>query len=72
MKRLNRQVLHLESSVEGITSRLELIMEKLGLQETAKGNKAAGKLTVTNNVSMEIGSNIPKPYMHQMLSFKED
>lgn len=47
-------------------------MEKLGLQETAKGNKAAGKLTVTNNVSMEIGSNIPKPYMHQMLSFKED
>lgn len=55
MKRLARQVLHLESSVEGITSRLELIMEKLGLQETVKGNEAAGKLTVTNNVSMEIG-----------------
>ncbi|XP_035519182.1 polycystic kidney disease 2-like 1 protein [Morone saxatilis] len=35
--RLSRQVLHLESSVEGITSRIELIMEKLGLQEKAKG-----------------------------------
>lgn len=56
MKRLARQVLSLESSVEGITSRLELIMEKLELQETAKGNEAAGKLTVTNNVSMKLGS----------------
>ncbi|KAA8577669.1 hypothetical protein FQN60_003423 [Etheostoma spectabile] len=44
--RLSRQVLHLESSVAGITSRIELIMEKLGLQE-----KAARKLTVANNDS---------------------
>lgn len=52
MKSLGRQVLHLESSVEVITSRLEFIMEKLVLQD--KGNEAAGKLTVTNHVSMEL------------------
>lgn len=53
--RLARQVVHLESSVEGITSRIELIMEKLGLQEKAKGNDKAGRLTVTKNeVSIEI------------------
>uniref|UniRef100_A0A8C4GU66 Polycystic kidney disease 2-like 1 n=1 Tax=Dicentrarchus labrax TaxID=13489 RepID=A0A8C4GU66_DICLA len=50
--RLSRQVLHLESSVEGITSRIELIMEKLGLQEKAKG-----KLT-KNDVSMEIAKDV--------------
>ncbi|XP_032365810.1 polycystic kidney disease 2-like 1 protein isoform X1 [Etheostoma spectabile] len=47
--RLSRQVLHLESSVAGITSRIELIMEKLGLQE-----KAARKLTVANNDVMTL------------------
>ncbi|XP_053188741.1 polycystic kidney disease 2-like 1 protein [Scomber japonicus] len=47
--RLNRQVLHLESSVAGLTSRIELIMEKLGLQDKTKGNKSAGKLSVTKN-----------------------
>lgn len=55
MNRLARQVLNLESSVEGIAFRLELIMEKLELQETAKGNEAAGKPTVTSNVSMKQG-----------------
>ncbi|XP_034754564.1 polycystic kidney disease 2-like 1 protein isoform X2 [Etheostoma cragini] len=44
--RLSKQVFHLESSVAGITSRIELIMEKLGLQE-----KTARKLTVANNDS---------------------
>ncbi|CAK6962460.1 polycystic kidney disease 2-like 1 protein [Scomber scombrus] len=47
--RLNRQVLHIESSVAGLTSRIELIMEKLGLQDKTKGNKSAGKLSVTKN-----------------------
>ncbi|XP_047459185.1 polycystic kidney disease 2-like 1 protein [Mugil cephalus] len=37
--RLARQVLSLESSVAGITSRIELILEKLGLQEKAKENQ---------------------------------
>lgn len=44
--RLARQVLNLESSVAGITSKMELIMEKLGLQEKAKGSEI--KLAVTN------------------------
>lgn len=66
MKRLARQVLHLESSVEVITSRLELIMEKLGLQDNFKGNEAAGKLAVANHVSMEI----LKSRKYQMLYFK--
>ncbi|XP_029306051.1 LOW QUALITY PROTEIN: polycystic kidney disease 2-like 1 protein [Cottoperca gobio] len=39
--RLGRQVLQLESSVAGITSRIELIMEKLGLQEKTKGNETS-------------------------------
>uniref|UniRef100_A0A3Q3WFN4 Uncharacterized protein n=1 Tax=Mola mola TaxID=94237 RepID=A0A3Q3WFN4_MOLML len=43
--RLARQVLQLEHSVEGITSRLELIVETLGLQMNIKGNEAAGKLS---------------------------
>uniref|UniRef100_A0A8C2X4A3 Polycystin 2 like 1, transient receptor potential cation channel n=1 Tax=Cyclopterus lumpus TaxID=8103 RepID=A0A8C2X4A3_CYCLU len=43
--RLARQVLQLESSVAGIASRLESIVEKLGLQEEAKGNETARKLT---------------------------
>uniref|UniRef100_A0A3P8UHS9 Polycystin 2 like 1, transient receptor potential cation channel n=1 Tax=Amphiprion percula TaxID=161767 RepID=A0A3P8UHS9_AMPPE len=42
--RLARQVLQLESSVAGVTARIELIMEKLGLQEKAKGNETTGKL----------------------------
>lgn len=47
-------------------------MEKLGLQEKAKGNETARKLTVTNNdVSMDIGyEDFLKPLcMHQMLYF---
>ncbi len=53
-KRLARQVLHLENALEGIASKMELIMEKLGLQGKAKGNEKGGKLTVTNNsVSMD-------------------
>ncbi|XP_068574232.1 polycystin-2-like protein 1 [Cebidichthys violaceus] len=55
-QRLARQVLQLESSVAGITSRIELIMEKLGLQEKAKGNETARKLTVTNNNSDDTAS----------------
>ncbi|XP_073338526.1 polycystin-2-like protein 1 [Pagrus major] len=47
--RLTTQVVQLESSVAGITSRIELIMEKLGLQQKVKGNQTAGKLTVTNH-----------------------
>ncbi|KAM7409108.1 hypothetical protein PAMA_002695 [Pampus argenteus] len=47
--RLSRQVLHLESSVAGVTSRIELIMEKLGLQDKTKGNQTAGKLPGTKN-----------------------
>ncbi|XP_034754563.1 polycystic kidney disease 2-like 1 protein isoform X1 [Etheostoma cragini] len=47
--RLSKQVFHLESSVAGITSRIELIMEKLGLQE-----KTARKLTVANNDVMTL------------------
>uniref|UniRef100_A0A3Q3LYW7 Polycystic kidney disease 2-like 1 n=1 Tax=Mastacembelus armatus TaxID=205130 RepID=A0A3Q3LYW7_9TELE len=43
--RLSRQVLHLESSVAGITSKIELIMEELGLQVKTKGKEAAGKLS---------------------------
>uniref|UniRef100_A0A671TRX7 Polycystin 2 like 1, transient receptor potential cation channel n=1 Tax=Sparus aurata TaxID=8175 RepID=A0A671TRX7_SPAAU len=53
---LTKQVVQLESSVDGITSRIDLIMEKLGLQQKAKGNQTAGKLTVTNHdVRMEPG-----------------
>ncbi|XP_049456856.1 polycystic kidney disease 2-like 1 protein [Epinephelus fuscoguttatus] len=54
--RLARQVLHLESSVAGITSRIDLIMEKLGLQEKAKGNEMARKLTVTSDDSDDTAS----------------
>ncbi|XP_071337506.1 polycystin-2-like protein 1 [Trachinotus anak] len=50
--KLARQVLHLESSVAGITTRIESIMEKLGLQE--KGT--AGKLSVSSNDSGETAS----------------
>lgn len=45
--RVVQQVLHLESAVAGITSRVELILEKLGLQGKADGNKSA-----KNEVSM--------------------
>ncbi|XP_040906119.1 polycystic kidney disease 2-like 1 protein [Toxotes jaculatrix] len=54
--KLARQVLHLESSVAGITARIELIMEKLGLQEKAKWNETAGKLSVNSNDSDETAS----------------
>nr|XP_046257929.1 polycystic kidney disease 2-like 1 protein [Scatophagus argus] len=54
--RLARQVLLLESSLEGITSRIELIMEKLGLQDKVKRSEMAGKLTVTDNNSDETAS----------------
>ncbi|XP_078128892.1 polycystin-2-like protein 1 [Sander vitreus] len=54
--RLARQVRHLESSVAGITSRIELIMEKLGLQEKTKGDQTARKLTVANNDSGDTAS----------------
>ncbi|XP_028278433.1 polycystic kidney disease 2-like 1 protein [Parambassis ranga] len=47
--RLARQVLNLESSVAGITSKMELIMEKLGLQEKAKGSEM--RLAVSNQDS---------------------
>ncbi|KAM9364934.1 polycystin-2-like protein 1 [Pholidichthys leucotaenia] len=46
--RLARQVLHLESAVADITSRIELIMEKLELQKNAKGSEGT-KLSVINN-----------------------
>uniref|UniRef100_A0AAQ4QYX9 Polycystic kidney disease 2-like 1 n=1 Tax=Gasterosteus aculeatus aculeatus TaxID=481459 RepID=A0AAQ4QYX9_GASAC len=52
-------VLQLDSSVVGIQSNIELIMEKLRLQEERKGS--AKKLTVTDNdVSLEI-HNVHKP-----------
>ncbi|KAF1375983.1 hypothetical protein PFLUV_G00225850 [Perca fluviatilis] len=54
--RLARQVRHLESSVAGITSRIELIVEKLGLQEKTKGDQTARKLTVANNDSDDAAS----------------
>ncbi|MEQ2236306.1 Polycystic kidney disease 2-like 1 protein [Ilyodon furcidens] len=41
--RLTRQVLQIESSVAGLTSRIDLIMEKLGLEEKAEGNKMREK-----------------------------
>ncbi|XP_029377218.1 polycystic kidney disease 2-like 1 protein isoform X2 [Echeneis naucrates] len=47
--KLAKQVLQLESSMAGITTRMELIMEKLGLQESAKGKETAGKLSGTTN-----------------------
>ncbi|XP_062422535.1 polycystin-2-like protein 1 isoform X1 [Pungitius pungitius] len=51
--RLARQVFQLDSSVTGIRSSIEFIMEKLGLQE--KGKETAKKFTVTDNdVSLEI------------------
>ncbi|KAM9847493.1 polycystin-2-like protein 1 [Aulostomus maculatus] len=46
--RLARQVLHLESSVSGITSRIELIMEKLRITE---GNQMAGKPSADKTAS---------------------
>uniref|UniRef100_A0A8D0AJG7 Polycystin 2 like 1, transient receptor potential cation channel n=1 Tax=Sander lucioperca TaxID=283035 RepID=A0A8D0AJG7_SANLU len=49
--RLARQVRHLESSVAGITSRIELIMEKLGLQEKTKGDQTARILTSGDTAS---------------------
>lgn len=53
--RLARQVVHLESSVADIAAKIELMMEKLGLQEKTKGNETAGKLSVySNEVSAEI------------------
>ncbi|XP_069545902.1 polycystin-2-like protein 1 [Brachyistius frenatus] len=54
--RLTRQVLQLESSVAGITSRIELIMEQLGRRDKAKGNETAGKLPVTHHDSGEPAS----------------
>uniref|UniRef100_A0A669B9G5 Polycystin 2 like 1, transient receptor potential cation channel n=2 Tax=Oreochromis niloticus TaxID=8128 RepID=A0A669B9G5_ORENI len=42
-KSLAKQVLHLESSVAGIVSQIELIMEKLGLQGKAKDAATAKK-----------------------------
>ncbi|KAM3606549.1 uncharacterized protein V6R79_018486 [Siganus canaliculatus] len=53
--RLARQVLHLESSVEGLSSRIELIMEKLGLQTNVKENEAGGR-TAINSHSGEAAS----------------
>ncbi|XP_029962580.1 polycystic kidney disease 2-like 1 protein [Salarias fasciatus] len=47
--KLARQVLHLESSVEGIASRMELIMDKVGLQE--KKSEAAGKHPGTSSAT---------------------
>ncbi|KAM3863001.1 polycystin-2-like protein 1 [Diretmus argenteus] len=47
-QRLARQVLQLESSVAAITSRIELIMGRLGLQEKTKGEETAAKLSVTD------------------------
>nr|XP_019944360.1 PREDICTED: polycystic kidney disease 2-like 1 protein [Paralichthys olivaceus] len=47
--KLTGQVLQLESSVAGISTRMELIMEKLGLQEKTNGNETAEKLSATNN-----------------------
>ncbi|XP_045927352.1 polycystic kidney disease 2-like 1 protein [Micropterus dolomieu] len=54
--KLARQVLLLESAVAGITSRIELIMAKLGLQDKVKRNETAGKLTVSNDDSNETAS----------------
>ncbi|KAG7229939.1 hypothetical protein INR49_009659 [Caranx melampygus] len=54
--RLARQVLHLESSVADIAGKMELIVEKLGLQEKAKGNERAGKLSVYSHESDETAS----------------
>lgn len=59
--RLSRQVLQLERSVADITSSIELIMEKLGLQDKTKGNQTAGKLSTTkNDVSMKKVADICK------------
>ncbi|XP_070834158.1 polycystin-2-like protein 1 [Chaetodon trifascialis] len=48
--RLSRQVLHLESSVEGISSRIELIMENLGLQEKAIRNEMSDETASNGSV----------------------
>ncbi|XP_060896923.1 polycystin-2-like protein 1 [Labrus mixtus] len=58
---LVQQVLHLESTLAGITSRVELIMEKLReKQEKADGNGTAGELLVTNNVcKVLLGRKLP-------------
>ncbi|KAM9726878.1 polycystin-2-like protein 1 [Menidia menidia] len=49
--RLASQVLNIESSMASITSRIELIMEKLGQHEKAKAMKTAPMLLVANNKS---------------------
>ncbi|XP_053292115.1 polycystic kidney disease 2-like 1 protein [Pleuronectes platessa] len=54
--KMNRQVLQLESSVANISTRMELIMEKLGLQEKTNGNETAGKPSATNNDSDDAAS----------------
>lgn len=69
-ERLTKQVVQLESSVDGITSRIDLIMEKLGLQQRAKRNQTAGKQTVTNDdVRMELGLRYSKT-MNTLNAFK--
>nr|XP_043901609.1 polycystic kidney disease 2-like 1 protein [Solea senegalensis] len=54
--KLTRQVLHLESSVKGITTRIDLIAEKLGVHEKAKWNENQGKSFVTNKNSDDTAS----------------
>ncbi|XP_058507894.1 polycystin-2-like protein 1 [Solea solea] len=54
--KLTRQVLHLESSVKGITTRIDLIAEKLGVHEKAKWNENQGKSSVINKNSEDTAS----------------
>lgn len=51
IKRLDRQVLHLEHALEGTTSRLDLIMEKLGFHGNLPGTEV---LLKTASVSADI------------------
>uniref|UniRef100_A0A3Q1IC67 EF-hand domain-containing protein n=1 Tax=Anabas testudineus TaxID=64144 RepID=A0A3Q1IC67_ANATE len=65
---LTRQVVHLESSVAGIASKIELIMEKLGSQKKAKWNETVGKPNI--DVSMEIGQkSSTRPALHMDSTF---
>lgn len=60
-KRLTKQVLKVEISVANITSRLEMIMAQLGLQEKVKGEgTAAGhdaRVTVSLQAFVHYGDN---------------
>ncbi|KAF7666868.1 hypothetical protein LDENG_00089920 [Lucifuga dentata] len=55
-ERLAVQVFHLESSVAAITSKIDLIMGKLGLQDKTNGKETAGKQSATSKNNNDTAS----------------